>query len=226
MRIVVPYTLLTKGCSDCLDAHAPHAERVYVGDDPTDYWQLLRRVWADGRSFILIEHDIEFSGECIEVLEECSSPFCTVAGYFRLTKFDAELMERTPDVFATRPVSERHWVPLEWYAREAICEQAGVCLHNHIRHDWSNPTRGLNGTEPAGLYTTAQRWPVWAEWLRSLPPEAADRHTAKAWAEHRAKTGEDGSACHLVSCLRATGSPYASICDRCRGDLQRILGDS
>jgi hypothetical protein len=212
MRIIVPYTELSQGTARCLDRLAPQAERIYVGDSPTRYWEVLRDAWADGESFILIEHDLEFDDKALSALEACPRPVCTVAGWFRLTRFRSEMMRAIPDVFESLRPSERHWIPMEWQARTRM-ERAGFGLHSHIGEaDVANPTRGLLGTEYRGLYTSADRRPVWFEWLRTLPASAADEFTARAWAE----VTDDGRACRLPACKRRGVAAFPSICDRCR----------
>lgn len=152
-------------------------------------------MWADGEDFIVIEHDVEFGADAIETLESCPEPFCTADEWFHCTRFRAELIEARPDAFSGLPMSERHWIPLEWQARERIERVAR--LHHHRGLGVSNQTRGLNGTVHAGLYTSAQRWPVWAEWLRTLGPEHADEFTAKAWHAW------EQTACRRDGCRRA-----------------------
>ena len=107
MRVVVPYTELTGGCKQSLDRAAPHAELVDVSGSVLAYYELMRRVWADGEDFILIEHDLDFNPEAIKVLEECPHLLCSIAGYWRLTRFRAELIRSEPDLFETLPLSVR-----------------------------------------------------------------------------------------------------------------------
>src|ERR1700744_2776529 len=105
MRVICPFTEVTPGTDQCLARLAPQAERVYVGDDVLGYWRMLCAAWRDAEDFILWEHDLECEADAIEILQSCPQPACPVAGYFRLTRFRAEMMRAIPDVFETLPVS-------------------------------------------------------------------------------------------------------------------------
>lgn len=65
--------------------------------------------------FILIEHDIEFDTDAIEILEQCPEGACTVAGYLRLARFRAELMRAFPDAFEGLPT--RNAIGFRWSGR-------------------------------------------------------------------------------------------------------------
>ena len=221
MRVVVPYTELTGGCKQSLDRAAPHAELIDVSGSVLAYHDMMKRVWADGEDFILIEHDLDFNPEAIEVLEECPHLLCSIAGYWRLTRFRSELIRSKPDLFEGLPLSERHWIPLEWCASNRLLSYDRWHYHYQIPHH--NDTRGLNGTEYANLYTSESRAPVWYEWMRTLPPEAADQWTARAWAE----VADDGRACSLPNCRRSGPSrpELAHVCDRCRHENPNVVRD-
>jgi hypothetical protein len=210
MRVIVPYTKLTRGCAECLDRHAPRGEGVYVGGSPTDYWAMMRDAWADGEDFILIEHDMLFEADAIEVLEACPRWLCTVGNFWCLTRFRSELMRAAPDAIEGLPVSARHWISLEWMASRRI----GSVTPSHAHFDVysSNQTRDYNG-EPEGLYTGLDRWSVWFKWLRTLPESAADEWTERAWAE----VTDDGRACSLPACRRSGVAAFPTVCDKCRG---------
>ena len=217
MRVVVPYTDLHPSCRASLDRYCPGAELYDVSGDPTDYWRVLRDVWADGETFLLVEHDVSFDQTAIEILETCPRPHCTVAGFFRLTRFRAEMMRAIPDVFETLPTAERHWIPLEWQSRTAM-ERAGFAQHHHTHEaPYHNATRGLNGHTRAGLYTSADRWPVWRDWcLASVAPDE--------WPEsvERYVIAQRGP-CSLFACKRRFHSSYSpaafpQTCWRCRDE--------
>lgn len=206
MRVICPYTTITTGTAQCLDRHAPHAERVYVGGDPTDYWRTLRDAWADGEDFIVWEHDVEAGPDAIEILETCPGWFCTIAGYWRLARFRAALIRAAPDAFEGMPVSQRHWLVLENFARGRI--PGG---HSHVGEaDVANQSRWL--------LQNLRRRAVWFEWLRTLPAAAADEWTARAWRE----VTDDGRACSRPACRRSGVSAHPTTCARCAGDAGPI----
>jgi hypothetical protein len=209
LRVVVPYTKLTPGCVESLRWHCPHAERVVVSASPLDYWRLLCRVWADQEDAIIVEHDMSFDAEAIEVLETCPEQLCTSAPCFQMIRFRSELMRAAPRMFESIPPSERHWLALEYCSRDRL------------------PARHRHAVTPPPFNDSGRRWidrsdvreVVWFAWLRTLPSEHADRNTARAWAAiHRNPDGtDDGRACSRVSCKRAGRVAFPSICDRCGG---------
>lgn len=92
MRVVVPFTNVHPLADTAVQRHAPHAERVYVGDRDDSYWRLLSGLWADGEAFVVIEHDIEIHATVLEAFAACTSPWCTF-GYL-ISWGDAELLTR------------------------------------------------------------------------------------------------------------------------------------
>jgi hypothetical protein len=76
VRIVCPYEPSIE--FHCEAALPPETEKVHLGPYFDAYWRLLRELWADGESFILIEHDIVVTPLVIDRLTKCtSSPWCT-----------------------------------------------------------------------------------------------------------------------------------------------------
>jgi hypothetical protein len=124
MRVVVPFTELHLATDIALQNLAPHAERIDVSAaayPATAYWELLKRMWADGESFIVIEHDIEIHDSVLESFETCAEPWCVFPYLYRgrslfenglgCVRFSDRLIETTPNLFAgMRPA---HWTSLD-----------------------------------------------------------------------------------------------------------------
>jgi hypothetical protein len=175
MRVIVPYTQISRDCAECLERFAPHAERVYVGGDPLDYWRLMCWVWGDREDFAVIEHDTLFDADAITALETCSEPWCSELNYFQMTRFRREMMEALPDAFEAIRPSWRHWTALEAGVHDAFEEEFGG-LHRHL-----GPGGPRNDTRCSVSGGVQERWIAWAEWMRGLPPEDADDNTRDAW---------------------------------------------
>jgi hypothetical protein len=80
VRVVVPYEPEVHPLTQkAIDAYAPEAELVRLGDSRYAYWELLCRLWAGGDAFAIVEHDIEIHAEVMPVFRECPEPWCTFA---------------------------------------------------------------------------------------------------------------------------------------------------
>ena len=108
MRVVMPYTDVHPLADEALRRIEPDAERVDVGQSTTAYWELMCRLWADGETFLLVEHDIEVNALAMYVHHVCREWWC-VAPYIisgpktadcslGCTKFRSELLEAEPDL--------------------------------------------------------------------------------------------------------------------------------
>jgi hypothetical protein len=58
-------------------AQAPDAEFVDVSSDEFAYWRLLCELWADGETFLMIEHDNEIAPGMVEELDACEHLWCS-----------------------------------------------------------------------------------------------------------------------------------------------------
>lgn len=52
-------------------------ERVDVGGSPFDYSRLLATLWADGESFMVVEHDIELTARAYMEAVQCACMWAT-----------------------------------------------------------------------------------------------------------------------------------------------------
>ncbi len=95
---------------------AAEAARMYAGpglrevtlDEPDAYWRLLKSMWAEGHTFVLLEHDIVIEEGVIADLLACPGWFCGRAylmmgaafgAAFGCTKFDARLIALYPNAW-------------------------------------------------------------------------------------------------------------------------------
>lgn len=99
-------------------------EPVYVplvGE--TDYDALIRRLWAAGRPFILVEHDVLPWPGAVQALWTCDRPWCAFE-YFMLgelrvalgcTKFDPSRLGPVP--LPPEPVG---WRTMDWHITDTL----------------------------------------------------------------------------------------------------------
>jgi hypothetical protein len=105
-------------------AQQPHAEFFDISGRPDSYYEMFKRLWADQRDFMLIEHDIVIRPNTLEVLDACPEPWCSCPigievkrsgreeAYFQCNRWRAEVMIERPDV-TDLPMQRRHWGTLD-----------------------------------------------------------------------------------------------------------------
>lgn len=143
MRVVCPYVRtatydrpgINPLTEDALDVYAPHTEFVEMHGDH-DYYNLLVRLWDDGESFLIVEHDIEIHERVIPDLATCRWGWCSF-GYeggggniwqtsLGCTRFTEKLIEETPTLM--RDLGPRHWKELDGPIAAAMPEP----VHSHL----------------------------------------------------------------------------------------------
>lgn len=161
MRVIVPYTVpgprIERGlhplCEAALAKRAPQAEMFDLGERHDAYRELLEECWADGRAFLLIEHDIEIRAGVVEELEACPEPWCSFAyaigwppglidSSLGCTRFSAELLAATPSLISDLPV--RDWRRLDCEINPRL-RTAGYAPHVHepaVKHHHAYPAPG------------------------------------------------------------------------------------
>jgi hypothetical protein len=104
-------------------AAPPNAEWYDVSEDSAAYWRLLCRLWEDGESFMVVEHDVAFRPDVVEQFTVCSEPWCLFpyanichwecmeawANMLGCTRFSSELIRACPDAVASIPPDLRDW---------------------------------------------------------------------------------------------------------------------
>ena len=73
LRIVCPYTYLHPLCEESLAGYEVEYVEMFRLDD---YFNLLSRLWAEGQTFLVVEHDIEIHPDVVPQMEKCPAPWC------------------------------------------------------------------------------------------------------------------------------------------------------
>lgn len=124
-----------------------------VSGDPYAYSRLLARLWREGESFLVVEHDIEVSGRAVRQARHCPclwglSPYAGPGPSFEgaalltvalgCTRFSAKLLAKEPDALdeanaiddAGSAAPPGHWLRLD--ARlYSVLRQRGYMPHIH-----------------------------------------------------------------------------------------------
>jgi hypothetical protein len=74
--IVLPYTHISPGVREALTATGREWREVDVSGSDTAYWELLRDLWAEGKTFYSVEHDVIVRPDTFADLEACPEPWC------------------------------------------------------------------------------------------------------------------------------------------------------
>ncbi len=147
LRVILPYAKIDPRCAAAL-ANVPVEAVEMRGEE--DYYWLLHRLWREGESFLLIEHDVVIHDQVVPTVATCGHAWCgypyTVIGYFGTflgcTHFGAQLMRWYPtlmDVVATRNLpgtrndqenNKRFWAHLDVRMISALRE-AGYIQEQH-----------------------------------------------------------------------------------------------
>lgn len=117
MRVIVPYVVGPAfphlgEVINAIDAQGYTAETHQIGDLELGYYDLLRKVWAGGDAFTIVEHDVITGPGTLAGLELCWGPWCAhnyqtyLGDVMRLsfaalgcTRFSWQLIKRLPDLF-------------------------------------------------------------------------------------------------------------------------------
>ncbi len=135
MRIVVPFTQVHPLVDAALTKLAPDAERIDVSARVDSYHELMERLWREGETFLVIEHDNEPTARAIRQARFCScwwsvspyrGPGVTFASATNLivglgfTRFRKQLMAAEPDLMSEvgeindgRSVGRQDWRRLD-----------------------------------------------------------------------------------------------------------------
>jgi hypothetical protein len=106
--VIVPYTDLQTRTKASLNSPLLDVHFLLLSNRDNAYWEALKNVWHEGRSFIVVEHDIIASVKALLDLWLCPSPWCSQpyqyrgSGWIRAlgcTKFSSEIIEKVPDLF-------------------------------------------------------------------------------------------------------------------------------
>ena len=119
IRLLLPYLKATERLQLVIDGLRiqqvqPELHKVNDGDA---YWRLLRDVWAEGREFFVVEHDVFVWQGGIRELASCPQDWCTlptmchgrmITTTFGAVKFGQQMIERNPGFFDDIPQTWFH----------------------------------------------------------------------------------------------------------------------
>src|SRR4051812_16119673 len=118
MNVVVPYvehksSKITELVDDVLRSQTKDIIWIYCGHSPFDYHELLKSLWHQRETTILVEHDVLPWPGALQELWQCpckwgsySYPLHGGVGIhhgFGCTKLTRELMDAVPDVWEVAP---------------------------------------------------------------------------------------------------------------------------
>lgn len=158
MRVIVPYTQQCEAATVALEKWCTYdVEYVDVSSSNERYFEVLRDAWHDGKSFIVIEHDIEIRSDTIASLTKCKHAWCAFpyamgpAGYetaLGCTKFHTSLMKKIPHFmdevgdFIDPWCPPRDWRRLDCRIFEVMTQRYNISQHRHEPHvHHHNPTK-------------------------------------------------------------------------------------
>lgn len=167
IRVVVPYTAIHPLTEKALNRFARRAERIYVGQSDTSYSELLSRLWTEGKTVLLVEHDIQIRAGLVSEAARCSHLWCTWpyagAGWtdpkanpllyqsLGCTKFDGELMRAEPDVLSVASALTQGLPAGDWRRMDVsilpTLKERGYEPHRHeppVLHHHMYPNEGCS----------------------------------------------------------------------------------
>lgn len=146
-RVVVPYVNLHPLVMGALYRLAPEADLISLGTGEKRYHELLAMLWREGRSFLLIEQDIEIHDSVLPEMETCPEPWCLFPFLGAIsegpienfllklslgcTRFRSDLMRSHPSFFDD--FSNRQWNLLDVQVYRRL-EGLGYTPHLHWPH--------------------------------------------------------------------------------------------
>jgi hypothetical protein len=165
--VILPYTRIRPGVREALDATGWPYEPVDVSASDESYWELIADVWAEGETFIVVEHDIIVRPDTLRSLLGCVEEWCTfpyamctgpeLTG-LGCTKFDASIMATVPNLITRTAQMEdalhppKHWCRIDQNTQhELMRRHYVVCRHlpavEHLRDD-GDPANTPTYTRP------------------------------------------------------------------------------
>ena len=123
MRVVVPFTNLRPETEKALAASGWPYETVDVSNGDDAYYWLLYRLWAEGATFAIVEHDIVVGPSTLSDMAACNKDWCGYAAPYwggnhvgmNCVKFSAALIARHPDAMdRIANMSDPKHPPMHW----------------------------------------------------------------------------------------------------------------
>jgi hypothetical protein len=146
LKVICPYTNLQYATEFFLRLEEPKTRFVYTGHSTTAYYELLKELWNQQETFIMVEHDIVIWPGALHDLWECSEPLCAYEAPYNITlvggrrglsygigclKWNSILMTKFPNLVIDTPEEDREWVRLDqvFVVKAAIANND--CIHYH-----------------------------------------------------------------------------------------------
>ena len=160
-RVLVPYTRIVAPALNALKRYAPHAEYMNVADDPCAYWDMLAKAWRKGKTFVIVEHDVEIRDDTLSTFRECDAPWCgfatalSSAGFrpaFGCTRFRDTLMREYPTVMdLVGAINDDGMPPKDWHRLDVrtsrvLHDEYDIEQHAHfppVRHHNKGQNNGV-----------------------------------------------------------------------------------
>lgn len=144
MRVVVAYAQLYPETRAALEADGIAAEYEFTGASQTAYYELMARLWQQGRPFVLIEQDIVVWPGAVAALEACPEPVCGFAyelstgwgSWLGCTRFSERLITAEPGAFQAIDALPFDGTPKRYWGRLdtrlfQVLEAGGWAKHVH-----------------------------------------------------------------------------------------------
>src|ERR1700677_3494647 len=156
--VVVPFTELRAETAMALTDSGEQFRLRPMAND-SSYFELFEELWKDGRSFIIIEHDIVVNETTIDELKVCDHDWCAMPFNYRgeekayalaCSRFSADLIARVPqlpDIVAKMSDDSHppmHWCRLDAWVYHALTTM-GERRHEHSR---AEPLRHIGPQVP------------------------------------------------------------------------------
>lgn len=157
--VVVPYVRIAPGVRDALRGTGWDWTEVFVGGSDDGYWKFLAGMWANGQTFVNVEHDVIVRPDTLDELDQCPEQWCSfpvpyMSGAYAglaCAKFGQPLIAAIPDALdriatmsdAGHP--PKHYCRLDSWLQDRILPSTGFRRHyhdpplGHYRPDGADP---------------------------------------------------------------------------------------
>lgn len=158
MKVYCPHTQLTSETRAALDNSGYEWTAVDVSGSETAYTELMQKLWRQGESFAIVEHDIVPWRGALAELDECHHPWCGFSYPFGqgaieglgCTRFQDVLLAAYPSAVddtlteATEVHPRGHWCSLDGRLMRVLM-RLGARRHVHgplVGHLYPYPSHG------------------------------------------------------------------------------------
>jgi hypothetical protein len=147
LRVMIPYVPGWLCQETEAWGESSRAEFHDVSSDEKAYRRLLARLWHEGQSFVIVEHDILPPPEALSGFAECSEPWCcypypyalgtSAFGQLGCTRFSAGLLRALPDLIEESELEmplggyPPDWIRLAPMIKKCLLRY-GVGWHTHF----------------------------------------------------------------------------------------------